>query len=71
MATIPANYRETLRAIHPLDDEPEAKCRTEGLGRIQMTSSVKISLLVLRIYLTGMTFMLLYHVLDLAGILRK
>jgi hypothetical protein len=35
-----------------------------------MTPSVRLSLKILRGYLTMMTVMLLYHVLDLAGVLK-
>ncbi len=60
-----------LRIIHPLDDAPEQKCSTEGLGKIRMTRAVRISLGVLRAYLILMTLMLGYHVLDLSGLLHK
>jgi hypothetical protein len=56
--------------VHPLEDAPEQKCISEGLGQIAMTPSVRLSLKILRGYLTLMTAMLLYHVLDLAGTLR-
>jgi hypothetical protein len=59
---------EYFRIIHPLDDAPEQKCVSEGLGQIAMTSSVRLSLKILRGYLVLMSAMLLYHVLDLAGI---
>lgn len=59
-----------FRIIHPLDDVPEQKCSTEGLGKIRMTRAVRISLGVLRAYLILMTLMLGYHVLDLSGLLR-
>ena len=57
--------------IHPLDDAPEEKCSTEGLGQIAMTPTVCLSLKVLRGYLILMSIMLLYHVLDLAGIVHQ
>jgi hypothetical protein len=56
--------------IHPLHDVPEQKCSSEGLGPIRMTPAVRLCLGVLRAYLIAMTFMLGYHVLDLAGVLR-
>ena len=62
---------EYFRVIHPLDDALEEKCSSEGLGHIAMTTAVRISLTVLRGYLIVMTLMLGYHVLDLAGVLRK
>jgi len=56
--------------MHPLNDVPEQKCSSEGLDHIAMTPAVRISLTLLRGYLTAMTLMLAYHVLDLAGMLR-
>ena len=61
---------ESFRVIHPLNDVPEQKCSSEGLGHVAMTPAVRISLTVLRGYLIAMTLMLGYHVLDLAGMLR-
>jgi hypothetical protein len=54
--------------VHPLDDIPEDKIDTEGLGPMRMTSSVKWSLLSLRGYLILMFVLVLYHVLQLAGL---
>lgn len=72
MATMQNSYDpEYFRVIHPLDDAPEEKCSSEGLGHIAMTPAVRISLTVLRGYLILMTMMLGYHVLDLAGVLRS
>lgn len=67
MATIKNTY--AMKVVHPLDDKPEQKRQTEGLGPIEMTPVVKISLMMLRVYLILMTLMLLYHVAGLAGIL--
>ena len=61
---------EYFRVVHPLEDTPEQKCVSEGLGQIAMTPSVRLSLKILRGYLLLMTAMLLYHVLDLAGALK-
>ncbi|HTT19138.1 MAG TPA: hypothetical protein VMG82_09345 [Candidatus Sulfotelmatobacter sp.] len=54
--------------VHPLDDLPEEKVDTETLGPMPMTISVKLSLLALRSYLVFMVLLVLYHVLDLAGL---
>jgi len=63
--------REPLfRVIHPLDDAPEAKVKTSGLGPMRMTATAKIALLVLRGYLLLMTSLLLFHVLDLDGLIK-
>jgi hypothetical protein len=59
-----------FHVIHPLDDVAEQKCSTQGLGKIRMTRSVRVSLGFLRAYLIVMTLMLGYHVLDLAGVFR-
>lgn len=72
MATMQNSYSsECFRVVHPLHDEPEAKCESEGLGPIEMTRPVRASLIVLRGYLLAMGGMLLYHVLDVAGILHR
>ncbi len=68
MATLQNSYQpEYFSVVHPLDDVPEPKCSSEGLGHIAMTPAVRISLMVLRGYLIAMSLMLGYHVLDLAG----
>jgi hypothetical protein len=54
--------------VHPLDDFPEVKVDAEKLGPMPMTTSVKLSLLALRSYLVIMVVLVLYHVLDLAGL---
>ena len=61
---------EYFTVVHPLDDRPEQKCSSEGLGHIAMTPAVRVSLTVLRGYLVAMTLMLGYHVLNLASVLR-
>ena len=71
MATVQTSYEpQYFSVVHPLNDLPEQKCSSEGLGRIRMTRAVRISLGVLRAYLVVMTLMLGYHVLDLAGVLH-
>jgi hypothetical protein len=71
MASIQNTYEaQYFNVIHPLDDVPEQKCSSEGLGHIAMTPAVRISLSLLRGYLILMTLMLGYHVLDLAGVVH-
>ncbi len=53
--------------IHPLDDAPEQKVDTSALGPMTMTTSVKISLLSLRVYLLLMLFLVFYRVFCQAG----
>jgi len=57
--------------IHPLDDVQEQKVETKHLGPMRMTPAVRVSLLALRGYLVLMMLLVLYHVLDLAGVLGK
>ena len=72
MATAQNSYNpEYFRVTHPLQDEPLSKCESERLGPIEITTGVSISLPVLRGYLLLMSGMLLYHVLDLAGVLHR
>ena len=54
--------------VHPLDDVPEEKIEIARLGRMQMTPSVKLALMTLRAYLVLMMLLVLYDVLDLAGL---
>jgi hypothetical protein len=63
--------RELYYVIHPLDDVPEQKCDTESLGLMPMSLPARISLGALRCYLVLMGMMVLYHVLDLAGLFGK
>ena len=62
--------REFL-VVHPLDDVQEKKLDTQDLGPMRMTPTVRIALWTLRGYLIVMMVLVLYHVLDLAGIAPK
>jgi hypothetical protein len=66
-----AQAMEVFEVVHPLRDKPEKKLQTTRLGPIEMTTGLKICLMVLRVYLTLMTFMLVYHVAGLAGIFGR
>jgi hypothetical protein len=75
MATItnpmqPNELTHHFVVIHPLDDVPEAKVDTEGLGPMPMTTSVRISLVSLRAYLILMMALVFYRVLALAGLFK-
>lgn len=71
MATMHNSYQpQFFRVIHPLNDAPETKCKSDGLGPIAMTPTVRIALKVLRGYLLLMSGMLVFHVLDIAGMLH-
>jgi hypothetical protein len=50
-----------------INEVPE-NVETSTLGSMPMTLSVKLSLMALRGYLILMTLLVLYHVLDLAGV---
>jgi hypothetical protein len=52
--------------VHPLDDLPEVKVKSDHLPPLKMTPTVRWSLLVLRAYLIVMMLLLFYHVFDLA-----
>ena len=62
---VPENH---FAVVHPLDDVVEDKVDTCALGPMPMTPSVRLSLMALRGYLTLMMLLVLYHVLDLAGL---
>jgi len=64
-------YDETLNryiVVHPLDDIPEVKVDTDALGPMLMTASVRWSLISLRAYLILMFGLVLYRVVELAGL---
>ena len=65
IADIPENH---FLVVHPLDDLPEQKVDTSALGPMPMTTGVKLSLMALRAYLVLMVVLVLYHVMDLAGV---
>ena len=57
-----------LPVVHPLEDAPEAKRTGEGLGRIPLRGSVKVALWTLRGYLLVMAALVVYHLLEVAGL---
>ncbi len=68
MGTMQSCDLEGFRVVHPLDDAAEAKCETEGLAPMAMTTSVRLSLMTLRGYLILMSVVLLWRVLEMAGL---
>jgi hypothetical protein len=54
--------------VHPLDDEPEEKCSTDGLELIPVTKLTKVALLSLRLYIILMIPVLIAFVLRAAGV---
>jgi hypothetical protein len=55
---------DLLRVIHPLDDAPEQKLYREDLGRMRMTRTVRLSLLLLQGYLASMVLLVAWRVLS-------
>lgn len=62
-------HRHPHLVVHPLFDGPEEKVDTDHMSPMPLTRTVKFSLLTLRVYLVVMAIMLVYHFLDLAGLL--
>jgi len=52
--------------VHPLDDYPEEKLKSDHLAPLEMTPVVRLSLFALRAYLVLMIILCFYHVIDLA-----
>jgi len=61
--TMDDNY---FLVVHPLDDIPEQKLKSEHLPTIDMTNSVRWSLICLRVYLLLLIGLFTYHVFELA-----
>jgi hypothetical protein len=57
--------------VHPLDDVSEEKVNISELAPMPMTTRVRVSLMALRGYLILMMLLVLYHVIDLAGLLGR
>lgn len=55
--------------VHPLDDGPEQKMDIDHLGPMKMTGTVKICLFALRGYLVLMFGLVVFRVLQLAGVI--
>jgi hypothetical protein len=51
--------------VHPLHDEPEAKCSADRLGRIQLTRGCRLALIAVRCYLGAIMLMGVYRVVEL------
>ena len=64
--------KDCFLVVHPLDDYPEEKLKSDHLAPLAMTPAVRSSLFALRAYLILMIVLCFYHVVDLAAqILRK
>jgi hypothetical protein len=63
-------FNQSGLVIHPLNDLPEQKLESDHLPPLKMTLSARISLLALRSYLILMMLLLLYHVINLAGLMH-
>jgi hypothetical protein len=62
------NQNEQFTVIHPLDDVREQKVDLARLGPMQLTRTVRLSLMALRGYFILMLMLVVYHVLGAAGI---
>jgi hypothetical protein len=71
LATPPIHQPADLYVIHPLDDVQEAKCSSTGLGLMELTPTVRYSLMALRAYLIAMTLIILYRTLTLAHLFAQ
>jgi hypothetical protein len=67
-STAAAHRGPVYWVVHPLDDEPEEKCSTEGLGPMHMTRTTKVALLSLRCYIFLMIPVLVAFILRTAGV---
>ena len=66
MATAHNTYApQYFRVIHPLQDEGEQKCVSQGLRPIPTTRSVRFSLMILRGYMISMSVLLSVYLLHL------
>ncbi len=63
--------QQIYEVIHPLFDRPEEKRSAEGLGKMKMSRSVRLSLMLLRGYFVVMLVLLAYNMLDRAGFFRR
>ena len=64
-----SDFTFDTRLIHPLDDVPEPKLYHPDLGRMRMTRPVRLSLLVLRLYLLAMVALVGWRAFELAGVI--
>ena len=58
--------KDSFLVVHPLDDYPEEKLKSDHLAPLEMTPVVRLSLFALRAYLILMIILCFYHVIDLA-----
>jgi hypothetical protein len=58
--------KDCFLVVHPLDDYPEEKLKSDHLAPLEMTAAVRLSLFALRAYLILMIALCFYHVIDLA-----
>ena len=61
---------ESDSVIHPLFDVPEQKLDPLSVGPMRMTTAVKWSLTLLRVYLLAMVVLVAYRALNLGGALK-
>jgi hypothetical protein len=59
------------RVVHPLFDKPEDKRDPDRVGPMEMTRTVRYSLIALRLYLIAMIVLAVYRTMVLAGLLSR
>ncbi len=60
-----------FEVVHPLNDVPEKKISLDEAGPMRMTRTVKISLIILRVYLFLIILLLIYAVLNSSGAINR
>ena len=59
--------KDFFLVVHPLDDHPEEKLKSDHLPPLELTPSVRWSLFTLRAYLILMIVLCCYHVVGVAA----
>lgn len=62
--------KSSYEVVHPLFDIDEEKIDTDAVAPMDITKSVKWSLISLRVYLIVMVGLSLYRSMELAGIIK-
>lgn len=67
-ATLESEHgKDFFLVVHPLDDYPEEKLKSDHLPPLELTPTVRWSLFTLRAYLILMIILCFYHVIGLAA----
>jgi hypothetical protein len=55
---------QSFVVVHPLYDEPEAKCSADHLGPLRLTRGCRVALVAVRCYLAAIMLMGAYRVVE-------